>query len=225
MATASYSSPVPISSASISEGPVRLPAILSVSSERPCTNHRGAGARLGGAGAAPLPPPQPPVIIVSMPSHDEMTGGAGLRRTSVMSWQYSMREGSWPGWARMPFKACHCAPSRSQAPGGLLCWVLLFLSHLSVMHAGAALAAWRCGWHRVPRWGALLLLAFALGRAVPVALGQCHGLAGKTSTGCALPTRLRHRRRCCAGSWAFTCSAPNSSAYRSWLFQAPGSSS
>ena len=36
---ASSSSPVPISSASISDGPVRLPAIFSVSSLRPCTYH------------------------------------------------------------------------------------------------------------------------------------------------------------------------------------------
>jgi hypothetical protein len=39
---------------------------------------------------AALQPPPPPAVIVSMPPHDEMTGGPGLRRASVMSWQCSM---------------------------------------------------------------------------------------------------------------------------------------
>jgi hypothetical protein len=40
--------------------------------------------------------PPPPADIVKMPAHYEMTGGAGLRRTSVMSWKCSMGGGQFP---------------------------------------------------------------------------------------------------------------------------------
>ena len=78
----------------------------------------------------------------------------------------------WPGWVRMPCRRSHCAPGVGPVRLGAVLFGAVFSVAICpvctpalLVLIGVALAAGS------PLWGALLLLAFALGRAIPVAAG------------------------------------------------------
>lgn len=78
----------------------------------------------------------------------------------------------WPGWLRIPMPAIALRARRPSGPVGALLSGAIFSVAICpvctpalLVLIGVALAA------SSPLWGALLLLAFALGRAIPVAAG------------------------------------------------------
>jgi cytochrome c-type biogenesis protein len=78
----------------------------------------------------------------------------------------------WPGWIRLPFQGLSLTARRASGPWGAFALGVPFAIAVCpactpalVVLLGVAAAAGS------PAWGAVLLLAFALGRALPIALG------------------------------------------------------
>lgn len=78
----------------------------------------------------------------------------------------------WPGWLRVPFKGLSFRVKRAAGPWGAFALGVPFAIAVcpACTPALVVLLGVTAGIGS-PAWGALLLLAFALGRAVPIALG------------------------------------------------------
>ncbi|MCT6720940.1 MAG: cytochrome c biogenesis CcdA family protein [Roseateles sp.] len=108
------------------------------------------------------------------------TGAGGKGVQSLLGRQWSLVLGPWlilmgllwPGWIRMPFRGLSLRARRAAGPWGAFVLGVPFAIAIcpSCTPALIVLLGVVAGVGS-PAWGALLLLAFALGRAVPIALG------------------------------------------------------
>ena len=102
----------------------------------------------------------------------------------------------WPGWVRVPLPSFVPRVKRPTTIWGDLLWEPFFSTAVCpvctpalviLLGAAAAIAS--------PLFGAVLLLAFSLGRAIPIALGAwAAGLAGEPQHPEQIPKRFRDSR-------------------------------
>jgi cytochrome c-type biogenesis protein len=78
----------------------------------------------------------------------------------------------WPGWVRMPFKGLSVRAKRVSGPWGAFALGVPFsIAICPVCTPALVVLLGVTAGIGSPAWGALVLLAFSLGRAVPIALG------------------------------------------------------
>lgn len=78
----------------------------------------------------------------------------------------------WPGWIRLPFKGFSFRVARATSAWGALILGAIFAVAVCPVCTPALIVLLGVGaGSGSPTWGALLLLAFALGRAIPIVIG------------------------------------------------------